>query len=73
MRCNLVPLTLIRSKPAQAPKVGQCIWIDGRGVSDTAHGWGEIHPVGAFGQMVGGCGGLTAKIFTLDAEPDDGE
>ncbi len=60
-------------KPAQAPQVGQCIWIDGRGVSDGIHGWGEIHPVGAFGQAAGQCSGMTAKIFTLDAEPDDGE
>lgn len=60
-------------KPSQAPHVGQCIWIDGRGVNDGIHGWGEIHPVGAFGQAAGQCSGTAAKMFTLDAEPDDGE
>lgn len=60
-------------KPSQAPQVGQCVWIDGRGVNDGIHGWGEIHPVGAFGQATGQCSGMAAKIFTLDAEPDDSE
>ena len=60
-------------KASQAPQVGQCVWIDGRGVNDGVHGWGEIHPVGAFGQAAGSCAGMTAKLFTLDAEPDDGE
>jgi hypothetical protein len=59
--------------PTQLPKVGDCVWIDGAGVSDGIHGWGEIHPVGAWGQMVGGCSGVTVRALSLDAEPDDGE
>lgn len=60
-------------KPNQLPQVGQCVWIDGAGVLDGAHGWGEIHPVGAWGLEPNGCAGMTARALTLDAEPDDGE
>lgn len=60
-------------KPDQAPQVGECVWIDGRGVTDTPFGWGEIHPVGAFGEQTGGCPGMKAKPFRLDPPGDNAE
>lgn len=60
-------------QPDQAPQVGDCAWIDGRGVIDTPFGWGEIHPVGAIGMEAGGCAGMKAKPFPLDPPGDNGE
>jgi hypothetical protein len=60
------PLTI-----AQLPKVGDCVWLEGQFVEDTAHfNWREIHPLA---RIQPGQGCPEARILTADDFFDPGD